>query len=161
MKCGIKFTIQHIYGSLLYDILKGVIDKNSFWIVSNDQVFLIEPTKKFPGIFNGSIISGDEFERIICDNVYYIVFLNAYAYTSELDALNIANLEQYFTIETFEEFSKSNCIIALYIYDSINVEVAAKDESIISIIQSNAEKAGFTDIKIITENETSILRLGE
>jgi len=163
MKCGIKFKIPNAYGALLYDILRGVIDHNTFWRIGYDEVYhetyMTAPTEDVrdksidPYIFSDYILRGDEFERAIRDNTYYAIFLDAYVYNTKREAVEVAAEEEYFHIKTYAEFSASKCIFAIAVCDNEFVDIAAKDEKIIAIIHENAENAGFTDIKIFTDDQ--------
>lgn len=90
------------------------------------------------------ILTNTEFMNIISQELYYTVFVNIKLYEKE-DELSINN---------YEDFQRSTCILVLFITDNEFVEIYSKEENILKTIYENALKNEFSDIKYITENDS-------
>ena len=62
--------------------------------------------------------------------------------------------EDEVSINNYEDFLKSICILVLFITDNEFVEIYSKDENILKVIYENALENEFSDIKYITENDS-------
>ena len=107
------------------------------WKISEDQVYL---RRKI--LFLSEVLNGQNFKETISCPSYYAVFANLQAYPigSEFNELN-----------SYEDFLKSSCEIAMFICDNIFVDIYVKDENIINTIKYTAEQCDFKEIDYITD----------
>jgi len=116
---GIEFKIPNEYGMFLNDILQGIEDDSSKWIVSNEEVL---QTGAQP-LFTKEEYSEKDFKNLISVPDYYLVFLHLSRIlpdgTKDLD---------------------------LIIIDNIFVEVYSNKPYLLEKIKTNCEKTGFEDL---------------
>jgi len=116
---GIEFQIPNKYGTFLMDILQGIDDDSSKWIVSNEEV-LEEGAKPF---FVKEEYSEKEFKNLISVPNYYLIFLNL----SRILPDGTKDLE-------------------LIIDDNIFVDVYSSKPYLLEKIKTNCEKNGFENL---------------
>ncbi len=146
MNIGIKFKILNEYGNYIKQILNNIDSANYIWKIAEDEVYVsgnnINNGFLFPQ--EKEILTNTEFMNIISQESYYTVFVNIKLYEKE-DEVSINN---------YEDFLKSICILVLFITDNEFVEIYSKDENILKVIYENALENEFSDIKYITENDS-------
>ena len=146
MNIGIKFKILYEYGNYIKQILNNIDSANYIWKIAEDEVYVsgnnINNGFLFPQ--EKEILTNTEFMNIISQESYYTVFVNIKLYEKE-DEVSINN---------YEDFLKSICILVLFITDNEFVEIYSKDENILKVIYENALENEFSDIKYITENDS-------
>ncbi|MGK0465801.1 DUF2691 family protein [Clostridium sp.] len=93
-------------------------------------------------MFLSDVLNGQDFRKTISFPSYYAVFVNLQAYPigSKVTELN-----------SYEDFLKSNCEIAMFICDNIFVDIYIKDKMIINKIKYTAEQCNFKEIDYITD----------
>ncbi len=144
---GIQFKIPNKWGYMLKDILKNIDladydfeinDDNEIWVENNEQLFVEE------------IIDGEDFNKQISQNPYYIIFANIHIYKIGFKISKI---------KTYKEFLDSECEIIILIIDSINVCIYMKDKEKLDKIELNAKKNKFKNIEYITDENDNITML--
>lgn len=137
---GIKFEIPNSRGSFISEILNGLCVEQYVWKISEDQVSFGEGN-----LFLSEVLNGQNFKETIYYSPYKIFFVNLQAYPigSKLNELNELN--------SYEDFLKSDCEIAMFICDSSFVDVYVKNEKIINKIKYNSEQCDFKEIDYITD----------
>lgn len=143
---GIKFKIPNAYGKYLEVILKQISSSEYIWIIEEDEIYINENSRNKQdnnneNLFKKTIYENSEFQQIIKQENYYMIFANIKLY---IKPDNI-------TIKTYNDFVKSSCILILLVTDNEFVEIYSKDENILKVIYDNALKNSFYDIKYITE----------
>ena len=135
---GIKFKIPDLEGSFISEILNGICVEQYVWKISEDQVYL----DMGKSLFLSGVLNGQDFRKTISYPSYYVVFANLQAYPTGSD---------FKELNTHGDFLKSGCEIAMFISDSIFVDIYAKDEKIINKIKYTAEQCDFKEINYITD----------
>ncbi len=145
MNIGIKFKILNEYGNYIKQILNNIDSANYIWKIAEDEVYVSDNNINNGFLFpqEKEILTNTEFMNIISQESYYTVFVNIKLYEKE-DEVSINN---------YEDFLKSICILVLFITDNEFVEIYSKDENILKVIYENALENEFSDIKYITEND--------
>lgn len=146
MNIGIKFKILNEYGNYIKQILNNIDSANYIWKIAEDEVYVSDNNINNGFLFpqEKEILTNTEFMNIISQESYYTVFVNIKLYEKE-DEVSINN---------YEDFLKSICILVLFITDNEFVEIYSKDENILKVIYENALENEFSDIKYITENDS-------
>lgn len=139
---GIGFQIPNGYLGLFSDITKSIEINRYSWFILEDQVFNKSSDTSNEFFFNADRYKGNDFQKKITDEDYYVIFVNLQAYFSDND---------FIEINTYDDFQNSNCEIMILISDGIFVDVYAKDENIIETIRLNAQRNNFTKIAYITD----------
>jgi len=116
---GIEFKIPNKYGMFLKDILQGIEDDSSKWIVSYEEVLFDGTTH----LFEKDEYSEKEFKDLISSPNYYLVFLNL--------SRMLPNGEKDLT---------------LIIDDNIFVDVYSNKSYLLEKIKTNCEKNGFEEL---------------
>lgn len=140
---GISFEADQKQKFLLKSIMEPMVPVDYYWYRPQDQEEVWSRPDGQP-FFSKHIYTGDEMKNIICAD-HLVVFLRLEAYSQKEDI-------SYFT--SFSEYCKSNCQIAILIYDCKQVRIYIK----------NAEKAArmysyyksvFKNVRYLTdENDT-------
>ncbi len=137
---GIKFEIENEYNNFLDKILSHIDSDNYKWVIVESEVY----TKKCLDLFNKNVYLNSDFKSLIRNHIYYTVFSNIQLYNKE---------DKICTINNYNEFLKSNCVLELFITDNIFVEIYTKDKKILDLLNNNAVLNDFSIIKIITDRE--------
>ncbi|WP_143318592.1 DUF2691 family protein, partial [Clostridium sp. HBUAS56017] len=99
-------------------------------------------------IFENSIVNGQEFFRCIQLKDYYLIFADIKAFKNESEITNV---------DTYDDFINSNCEIALFCTDTIDVELYCKNKVILYNIINNCKNFGVDDIQVLSrENNERI-----
>lgn len=145
---GIQFKIPNKWGYMLKDILKNIDladydfeinDDNEIWMENNEQLFVED------------IIDGEDFNKRISQNPYYIIFANIHIYKTG---------SKISKIKTYKEFLDSECEIIILIIDSMNVCIYAKDKEKLDKIELNVKKNEFENIEYITDENDNVTMKG-
>ena len=151
MRRGISFEIPNEYGSLLGDVLKP-IDITAFnWRIGSGESYMVVNDQLDQELFSEDreIIQGVELKSLLETNKYYIIF-------AELQAFSIEEISH---IETFEEFTQSECELVLLVVDCSYVTIYCKNQMAIKLLYKNAINCGFEDVEYITDENDSRTRL--
>ncbi len=136
---GISFKISNKYDIILYKILENIKLENQYICKIKEEEVLGESGDCF---FNGTIYKWGDFETVIKNKKHYPIFLNLQIYCNSNDSQKISN---------YKEFLDSDCQLILFITDNEYVEVYAKNLDNLDLINKNAIKYNFKDIKFIDE----------
>ena len=117
---GISFEIENKYDNYLCKILDGIISSFDN-IMVNGEAF----DKNGNSLFNKDIYTKDEFESIIKNGDYYIVFLSLTIYDKTSNMSYISNLSCY---------KKYKPKLYLSVCDSIFVSLYSFNDNIVSTI---------------------------
>lgn len=143
---GISFRIPNGYTGVISRIIQSIEIDKYFWAISEDQVFNTSICQNSGYFFESDRYTGNDFQKKIMNQNYYIVFANIQAYPSDDDLIEI---------KTYDDFKSSHCQIIIMISDGIFVDVYAKDKNIIDTIKGNAQYSDFTEISYITDRNDS------
>lgn len=133
---GIKFELPNEYCNFLGKIFNGIDLKETEWSIVNSEVF----NEKGNDLFEKDTYNNSEFQDIINNNKYYLVFLTLISYNSGSKKININNFEDYFN---------SDCNLLLYIIDNIFIEIYVKNEDLLNQIKYNVKLNNFKNFKYI------------
>ena len=106
---GIQFKIPNKWGYMLKDILKNIDladydfeinDDNEIWMENNEQLFVED------------IIDGEDFNKLICQNPYYIIFANIHIYKT---GSKISKIKTYKEFSTGYIATRKSSIITLFV----------------------------------------------
>ena len=136
---GIQFEIPNKWGYVLRDILKDINLANYVFEINDDNEIWMENNKQ---LFVEEVIGGEDFNKLICQNPYYIIFANIHIYKTG---------SKISKIKTYKEFLDSECEIIILIIDSINICIYVKDKEKLDKIKLNAKKNEFKNIEYITD----------
>lgn len=118
---GITFLVANEYDSILSKILNGILIENYIWKIEEDEI-IFSQNGEIKDLFDSHILKGQEFNKVIHKNNYMVIFSNIQGYMS---------LNQQGDLDTYQDFLDSSCQIIILIYDTIYVDIYAKDEKII------------------------------
>lgn len=122
--------INKIFLSLNIDIYK--------WKVNNYQAWKAD--SRFE-LFEMETYSGKEIRRIISEPSGLILILSMLAFNGEISE-----------IKTYNDFQKSNCILAVLLTDANYVDIYCKDINLLTQIEKNVRSfPGFSNIDYITD----------
>ena len=139
MLAGVSFKLS-TSDKALWQIFKSIdVTKYNWYNIDNqNEVWL----NYQGGVWlNKEYYRGEEFLNKIVDD-HFIIFLKLQAYLEN---------DNFFDIQTYEEFQKSDCQLLLLIYDCVYVEVYAKDQSILKSVYENASRNDYSDLEYITK----------
>lgn len=123
----------------LYQILKCINIEEYVWynIDSQNEVWESLEGSLF---LEKELYDGQDFAKHILGD-HFMVFAKFQAYMGD---------HIYYDINTYGEFSRSDCKLLLLVYDSIYVEMYVKDQTLMAAIYNNAIESNYTDIEYIT-----------
>ena len=134
---GLKFKIKNEYDKVLNKIFYGIDCSDCKWKIVSEEV-LGERGQEF---FTKYEYEDEEFRKII-KSEYYPIFLNLQMFHK---SQNITKLNSY------NDFLKSSCELALFITDNIYVDVFVKSQNTMKKIYENAIYFDYTNIEYIKE----------
>lgn len=137
-KIGIRFTIPNKHGQFLKVILAELNLKDYFWNIDDDEIFLTNNSY----LFQENIYSNDDFLKIVSAQDYYLVHACLQAWRTN----------QVTEINNYLDFKNSKCEILILIVDCEDIDIYAKNSSIISTIKRTALKNKFTNIEDIYDD---------
>lgn len=137
---GITFKIGNEYNNYLYQMFDNIDLSDFIWNICDDEILYKEKNNEIDmSIFHNDIMNGKDFLICIKKEMYYIVYADIKAFKHKSQVTNIL---------TYEDFLKSNCEIALFCTDTINVELYCKNKTLLEKIIENCKL--FHDFEIIT-----------
>jgi len=148
MNRGIRFEIPNAYGRFLGEILKPMEVSNFDWFIGEEEsYFVVDDTlgdDLFPDVIMG--MNGEELQKIIDDNEYYLIFANLKAFPKG---------SQITDVITYEDYVESECQMVLLVIDSIYVTVYCKDLEKVEELYNHINRQGFESLEYLTdENDT-------
>ncbi|MBM4765129.1 DUF2691 family protein [Bacillus sp. B15-48] len=147
MKRGISFELPNEYGTFLGDVLKP-IDITAFsWRIGSGESYKIMNNELSEDLFpeDKKVMEGIALKELLENNSYYIIFADLQAYPKGKIA----------EINTYEEFTKSDCELVLLVVDSCYATIYCKDKDKLELLYKNARDCRFEDVEYITnENDT-------
>lgn len=145
---GISFKVPQQKTDVLPSILNGIgaeklcwhsiPDQNEAWTLPDRSDYLTEPC-----YYGAAFLSAIQ-------EPHFIIFLKLQAYPTK---------ERFEELHTYEEFLKSDCAVLLLIYDCEFADIYLKDAEILRAVKCNAEKAGFREITILTDENDARIKL--
>lgn len=146
MSIGIKFKILNKYGNYLKQILNNIDSSDYIWKISEDEVYTNDFKTNNGFLFpqDKETLTNKEFVSIISQDSYYTVFANIELYEKVNDDI---------TINNYDDFLKSSCILILIIVDNEFVAVYSKNEHMLECVYNNAVENNFSDISYINKND--------
>lgn len=139
---GINFKVPNQWGTLLFDILHGTSYDNFTWKIVEDEVYVTGGNF----LFTSDTLNGQSFKKIISSDPYYVVFANLQAFPNENAICEINN---------YSDYMNSECEIVILVCDNIFVDIYTKNQHDIELLEKNALKHGFSEIKMLTDKNDS------
>ncbi|MDT0122481.1 DUF2691 family protein [Paenibacillus sp. RRE4] len=145
MKRGIQFQIPNEYGSFLGEILKPIKIADYDWFVGGEESYLVVENNLGDSLFPDRVIgmAGEELQKMIDENNYYLIFANLKAYPRGATIIDI---------ETYEDYAESECRLALLVIDSSYVAVYIKDAEIREEMLEHIKRIGYEALDYITDD---------
>lgn len=144
---GVSFQIPNEYGKYLSYILEPIPVDQYQWSIDNDEIHLLENNEiinEFLFKDKDRIIQGETLYNTAKNNTYYLVFATLMAFFKD---------ENIKTVRTYEDFLKSNCQIALAVYDCSYVMFWCKNNQLVSDMYSYALSKGYKAVEYISEDD--------
>ncbi|KAA8787049.1 DUF2691 family protein [Paenibacillus amylolyticus] len=145
MKRGIQFTIPNAYGRFLGEILKSIKIADYDWFVGGEESYLVVENSLGGSLFPDRVMgmAGEELQKMIDDNKYYLIFANLKAYPRGTAIIDI---------ETYEDYAESECQLVLLVIDSSYVAVYIKDTEIREEMFEHIKRLGYEALDYITDD---------
>lgn len=137
---GIKFKIKNEYNNFLNKILLNIDSDDYKWVIVESEVY----NQKGLDFFDKNTYLNNEFKPLIEKHIYYTVFSNIQLYNKE---------DKVDTINNYDDYTKSKCILELFVTDNNFVEIYTKDIKLLEILKNNAIANGFKPIELIKFKE--------
>ncbi|MBP1989429.1 DUF2691 family protein [Paenibacillus eucommiae] len=152
MNRGIAFEIPNEYGSFLGDILKPFDTKDFNWQLGREEAYIILEGEIGNNLFAEDIstIEGTVLKNLLVNNTYYIIFADLQAYPK---GHTISKME------TYEEFTQSECELVLLVADSCYSTLYCKNKGKLELLFNHAHDCGFIDVQYITDENDTRTRL--
>ncbi|PQP80761.1 hypothetical protein C0Q44_26400 [Paenibacillus sp. PCH8] len=148
MNRGIHFEIPNTYGRFLGEILKPLDIVDFDWFIGEEESYFIDEDTLGDSLFPDMIIgmNGEEFQKIIDNNEYYLIFANLKAYPKGAQITDVM---------TYEDYMVSECQMVVLVIDSIYVTVYCKDLEKVEELYHHINGLGFESLEYLTdENDT-------
>jgi hypothetical protein len=136
---SIEFKIPNEWNSYLKGILADIDVEKYDWIIGEMTEIL---GKGNHSIFDNPRMSGTDFYESMNLSRYYIVHALFLALPKGIASEPVRD---------FDDFSRSNCEMALIIIDCTDVNLYAKDPVVIQQFMINAVKNEFTEIRKVSD----------
>jgi hypothetical protein len=142
---GITFKLKNEYNNFLSKIFDNIGVDNFKWnITDNEIIYKDENNHLSTSIFNEDTMNGSNFLKCIEIEKYYLVYADIKAFNNKTKIINI---------ETYNDFINSDCEIALFCTDTVDVELYCKSKIILDKIIENCTRFGFDDLQILTKDK--------
>lgn len=153
---GLLFEIRNEYGKQLSDILTDIVNPSWYWSIGPGESYkpgglykIDKDPKMLEEFFTSQTMNGEAFLKLISTEEYYIIFADLKAFPTS---------ESIVEINSYEDFLKSSCQLALLVIDSVYVSIVLKEQQMIDKFFERAESNGYTNIEFLTdENDTDSL----
>ena len=155
---GISFKVNSSEKSVLSIILQNIDIEKLFCKITDDDITMDrdmtmnkdKTMNKDISIFTEEQVNGETFKNIISTVGYTVIFANIKAYPDK--SMNDS-------INDYDDFLKSNCILIILCSDLYDYEIYSKSEEMIEMIKYNCIKKGYDEIEYITEENDRRTRL--
>ena len=147
---GLAIRVKNEPGDFLNKIFHGIDFTKYIWEINEDDFIYSSNNKDMKRLFDGNIISGEEFLKCISRDNYYMIFADIKAYPAGSTPVNI---------DTYKDYLESNCQIILLCADSTFVDFYSKDSDILNRVRKNCIDNRFERVTIITEDNDSRTRM--
>lgn len=147
---GLTFEINNEYGKYLEEILVGIIDPSWYWSIGSGEAYKSLNNTNTELFQNNRTIDSVSFMNQISTGKSYLIFVDLKAFPT---------LESVEEIKNYDDFLNSSCQLALLVIDSIYVSIFVKSKHMLDQFTKRAKDLGFTNIKFITEDDTSHTQL--
>ncbi|RFU67179.1 DUF2691 family protein [Bacillus sp. V59.32b] len=151
MKRGISFEIPNEYGTFLGDVLKPINTTEYSWRIGSGESYIVVDDKLDEELFSADkkVMEDKELKNLLENNRYYIIFADLQAYPK-------GNISK---IETYEDFTESQCELVLLVVDSTHSTIYCKDNEKLKLFYKNAQDYGFEEVQYITDENDTRTRL--
>lgn len=147
---GITFKLKNEYNNFLFKIFYNIgIDNFTWSIIDNEIIYKDENNHLSTSIFDENTMNGLSFLKCIGMEKYYLVYADIKAFNNKTQITNI---------ETYDDFVNSDCEIALFCTDTVDVELYCKSKIILNKIIENCARFGFNDLEILTKEKDNRTR---
>lgn len=135
---GICFEASTINTEIINRIFTGLNINVYKWKVNNYQAWKVDSQFE---LFEMEVYSGEEIKKIISEPSGLILILSFLAFNGEISE-----------IKTYNDFKKSDCILAVLITDAKFVDIYCKDMDLLNQIEKNIYSfPGFLNTEYITD----------
>ena len=151
MKRGISFELPNESGFFLADILKP-IDMTAFsWRLGIGESYKVGNNEFSENLYleDEKMMEGKLLKKLLENNSYYVIFADLQAHLKG----------KVTEINTYEEFTKSECELVLLVVDSCYATVYCKNKDMLELLYENAQNCGFENIEYITVENDGRTRL--
>lgn len=139
---GIQLHIPNECGQYLNQILAGLIQKTSYWLINDTEIIVKDEC--FSPLFPQNFYNGDDFKNIISTQEYYIVRAKIQCFYSKDDVEELIS---------YEDYQCRSSQLVLFIDDSDKVCVLAKNVNWLLKILKHAPQKTVKNIRLIGEDE--------
>ncbi|MFD3158365.1 DUF2691 family protein [Haloimpatiens sp. FM7330] len=147
---GITFKLKNKYNNFLFKIFYNINITNFVWSIEDSEIIYKGKNNKLNmSIFNKNMMSGLDFFKCIETEKYYLIYANIKAFNNKTQIINI---------DTYDDFVKSDCEIALFCTDTVYIELYCKNKNILDGIIKNCTRFNFHGLKILTQGKDNRTR---
>jgi hypothetical protein len=140
---GIRLKLINRYDRYLYKLLLPLFHYNFIWEVHEDEVYRIVEGSLNRDLFEQKLLNNDRFYQQII-NQHYLIFLKLMA------SKNITNI----SIESYDEFIKSDVEMIVLVIDSVFVDIYVKNRVLLKKIVDNIDVQDIENIDLIDSSDT-------
>ena len=133
--------VENEYNNYLYKMFKGIDFEDYYWKVLYSDVFCNDYKQEV--LLQKDILESQEIKNVLRYDNYYII---------ELDVQCYKNGAVYRSIETVDDFMKSECTFLLLAYDCSFIHLYFKDIKMMDVVYNNCVEMG-VEVKRKKENE--------
>lgn len=142
---GITFKLKNEYSNYLFKIFDNIGVDNFIWYIEDNEIIYKDRNNHLnTSIFNEDTLSGIDFLKSIEIEKYYLVYVDLKAFKNKTNITSI---------DTYDSFVNSDCEIALFCTDTIDIELYCKSKTILNKIIENCIKYRFEDLHILTREK--------
>ena len=143
---GLDIEVKNEYDSYLKKIFQSLNLKMYDWEIFMDETICCENGKLTNGLFkphlhNKNFLNGNDFDKLISKNSYYMIFVDIHAYPRNAKRTNIRK---------YQDFVESECQIILMCVDVSFIEIYCKDKEILNVIYENCKEHKFDSVKFVS-----------
>lgn len=142
---GIEFQIPSDNGKYLFNILEKIDLDTCHCYVEFNEIYRFDGDQNLLCLLDKNFYQGNELKKIIRGNEYIVIFLELFIYQEN---------KKFKEIQTYDDFTNSECEMILLIADSSYATLYHKNKSILNSLYKQFRLAGYSDISYIDENDS-------
>lgn len=141
MNRGIVFRVPQKTTDTLWQIFRNTSTEGYIWHIIKGQTE-VWGENEGGDFFEKDFYGGEEFMNLV-HRSHFVVFSKIQAYSCTDTVVS--------NIESYDDFTDSDCKLILLIYDCEYVEIYSKDDKVIGELLENARSNGYENIEYITD----------